>query len=272
MKLRLAAECNLKPFTWDTFCAEVVDNPEETMSSYGLDHSVTIFNRKEVQYLLTLDALTLLLVLTRHVDGSSILVNILATDTQAMDSLSLLKMPSSNMPFIGLSDDLFLLENQVPMAFLTKVMNKCAEILNDQKKRSLRKREIPDPFSPEQLLDSSLKAIAKQMCISVFIGPTNDKKKFEASIEAKFLEGELEKCAHIFSCAYRILCTPTTSVVEQPVSKQPPQTVGRLFTNNCLRCSDSTARMQPNHILSVPQSLEPIRSLIIRQNDLPTKG
>ncbi len=173
-----------------------------------------------------------------------------------MDSLSLPKMPSSNMPFIGLSDDLFLLENQVPMTLLTKVMNKCSEILNDQKKRSLRKREIPDPFSPKQLLDSSLKAIAKQMCISVLIGPTNDKKKFEASIEAKFLEGELEKCGHIFSCADRILCTPTTSVVEQPVSKQPPQTVGRLFTNNCLRCSDSTARMQPNHILSVPQSLD----------------
>ncbi|KAH8972346.1 hypothetical protein BDL97_02G190500 [Sphagnum fallax] len=166
----------------------------------------------------------------------------------------------------GGQDDLFLLENQVPMALLTKVMNKCSEILNDQKKRSLRKREIPDPFSPKQLLDSSLKAIAKQMCISVLIGPTNDKKKFEASIEAKFLEGELEKCGHIFSCADRILCTPTTSVVEQPVSKQPPQTVGRLFTNNCLRCSNSTARMQPNHILSVPQSLEPIRSLIIQKH------
>ncbi|CAM6008668.1 unnamed protein product [Sphagnum balticum] len=158
----------------------------------GQDHRVTIFNRKEVQYLLTLDALTLLLVLTRHVDGSPILVNILAKDTKAMDRLLLPKMQSSNMPssnmplessnmpFIGLSDDLFLLENQVPMDLLTKVMIKCSEILNDQKKRSLRKREIPDPFLPQELLDSSLKAIAKQMCFSVFIGPncpTDDKEK-----------------------------------------------------------------------------------------------
>jgi hypothetical protein len=162
MKLRLAAACNLKPFTWDTFCADVVDNPEETMSSYGLDHRLTIFNRKEVQYLLTLDAFTLLLVLTRHVDGSSILVNILAKDTKAMDSLLLPKMQSSNMPFIGLSDDLFLLENQVPMALLTKVMNKCSEILNDQKKRSLRKREIPDPFLPQKLLDGYRKTNVPQ--------------------------------------------------------------------------------------------------------------
>ncbi len=220
MKLRLAAACNLKPFTWDTFCAHVVNDPKGTMSSYGLDHRVTIFNRKEVQYLLTIDALTLLLVLTRHVIGSSELVDILAKDTKAMDSLLLPKMqssnmqssnmPSSNMQFIGLSDDLFLLENQVPMALLTKVMNKCSEILNDQKK----------PFSPQKLLDSSLKAIAKQMCLSVFTGPTSDKEKFEASIEAKFLVGELEKCAHIFSCAYRILCTPTTRVVKRNRHKQ----------------------------------------------------
>jgi hypothetical protein len=281
MKLRLAAACNLKPFTWDTFCAHVVDKPEKTMISYGLDHRVTIFNRKEVQYLLTLDALTLLLVLTRHVLGSSELVNILAKDTKAMDSLLLPKMPSSNMPpsnmplesssmpssymppstmplessnmplepsnmsFIGLSDDLFLLENQVPMALLTKVMNKCSEILNDQKK----------PFSPQKLLDSSLKAIAKQMCLSVFTGPTIDKEELEASIEAKFPVGELEKCAHIFSCAYRILCTPTTSVVKQPGSASFYQQLLAMFgfdsqnaTKSHLVCAtNSGAHQKPDN-------------------------
>jgi hypothetical protein len=162
-----------------------------------------------VQYLLTIDALTLLLVLTRHVFGSPKLVNILAKDTKAMDSLLLPKMQSSNMPlessnmpFIGLSDDLFLLENQVPMALLRKVMNKCSEILNDQKKRSLRGREIPDPFLPQNLLDSSVKAIATQMCLSVFIGPGcsfSGRKELEDSIAIKFPEGKLENCAHIFS-------------------------------------------------------------------------
>jgi hypothetical protein len=163
MKLRLAAACKLEPFTWDTFCADVVENPEETMSSYGLDHRVTIFNRKEVQYLLTLDALTLLLIFTRVKRHRPDLVKILAKDTKAMESLLLSRIPTT-----GLLEDLFLVENQVPIALLTKVVNKCYEIMNEQKKRGLRELEIPDLSLPQELLQESLVVVAANMCQLLF--------------------------------------------------------------------------------------------------------
>ncbi len=65
LKISLAAACKLNPDEWENFCADVVDNPADMMlKSYGIYSSVTELSPKEVQYLLTLDALTLVLVLS----------------------------------------------------------------------------------------------------------------------------------------------------------------------------------------------------------------
>ncbi len=65
LKISLAAACNLKSDRWDEFCDNIVHDPENiVLRSYGLHSSVPNFTRKEVQFLLTLDALTLLLVLS----------------------------------------------------------------------------------------------------------------------------------------------------------------------------------------------------------------
>jgi hypothetical protein len=62
LKISLAAACNLKSKRWDEFCDKVVHKPEEMARSYGLHSTTTNFSRKEVQSLLSLDALKLLLV------------------------------------------------------------------------------------------------------------------------------------------------------------------------------------------------------------------
>jgi hypothetical protein len=65
LKISLAAACKLNPDEWDKFCADVVDNPADMMlKSYGIYSSVTERSPQEVQYLLTLDALTVVLVLS----------------------------------------------------------------------------------------------------------------------------------------------------------------------------------------------------------------
>ncbi|CAK9236403.1 unnamed protein product [Sphagnum troendelagicum] len=61
LKISLAAAFNLKSKRWEKFCDKVVHKPEEMARLYGLHATTTNFSRKEVQSLLTLDALTLLL-------------------------------------------------------------------------------------------------------------------------------------------------------------------------------------------------------------------
>jgi hypothetical protein len=65
LKISFAAACKLNPDELDKFCADFVDNPADMMlKSYRIYSSVTELSTKGVQYLLTLDALTLVLVLS----------------------------------------------------------------------------------------------------------------------------------------------------------------------------------------------------------------
>jgi hypothetical protein len=45
------------------------------------------------------------------------------------------------------------------------------------------------------------------MCIGIFVEPCPDKTKFLKLIDDVYDVGDLEDCAHIFACVYRILTT-----------------------------------------------------------------
>jgi hypothetical protein len=95
------------------------------------------------------------------------------------------------------------------------------------------------------------------MCLSAFIGPncpTDHKEKFEKSIKEKFPKGELEKCAHIFSCAYRILCTPTTIVVEQPVSATTTNSGGSFYQQLLAMFGFDSQNATKSHLVGATKS------------------
>jgi hypothetical protein len=226
-KISLAAACNLNQVEWDKFCADVVDNPADMMlKSYGIYSSVT---EKEVQYLLTLDALTLVLVLSSVAGGfdqpylkANVVDQRLLLPTLFMRSLVTggFKMDAVMRDIAGhfwmIWDDLFLCENQIPMALMRKALSKCYGLLPVEKKSNdhiLRKLENPDSDVTKELLDRILKIVANCMCHRFFAEPCpSKKKKFVHLIDRHYKVGELENCAHVFACIHKVM----TSYVGMP--------------------------------------------------------
>jgi hypothetical protein len=183
LKIALAAASELGP--WDEFCASVVDDPVGVLRAYGLDHSEPKFSIRQMQCLLTLDALTIFLVFATRLN------DIFDERTQIGARLTALLQP--RLEYHGLYNDLFLFENQIPIALLRKVSSPYHEKLMGPNWTLM---------SQQLMLDMILKANASDMCGPIFVLT----KDHLAKIERAYPEGELEKCPHILACAYRILC------------------------------------------------------------------
>jgi hypothetical protein len=184
LKIALAAACELGP--WDEFCASVVDDPVGVLRAYGLDHSEPKFSMRQVQYLLSLDALTIFLVFACQTDN-----DIFDERTGIGARLTALLKPT--LEYDRLYNDLFLLENQIPIALLRKVTSTCCEKLIEPNSTLM---------DQQSKFDMILKANVSQMCGGILI-LTED---HQAKIGKPYPQGELEKCPHIVACVYRILC------------------------------------------------------------------
>jgi hypothetical protein len=181
LKIALAAACELGP--WDKFCLSVVDDPIAVLRGYGLDHSEPKFSMRQVQYLLTLDALTIFLVFAYYAFG--------VTSVKMMQNgarlIALLEPINREHGYLRV--DLFLVENQIPIALLTK----CFEKLIKPNSRLMKQ---------QYMLDMILNANVCDMCGFILFLT----KDHLAKIEKAYPQGELEKCPHILACVYRILC------------------------------------------------------------------
>ncbi|KAH8973400.1 hypothetical protein BDL97_01G045600 [Sphagnum fallax] len=184
LKIALAEACELGP--WDEFCASVVGEPVLVLRAYGLDHSEPKFSRGQVQYLLTLDALTIFMVFTKYTYDRIF-------DQRTQISARLTALLDSRLEYVALYSDLFLFENQIPIYLLTNVISKYYE-----------KCRGPNSIPMEQklMLDMILKKNVSNMCGKIFV-PTKD---HWAKIEKEYPQGELGNCPHIVACVYRILC------------------------------------------------------------------
>jgi hypothetical protein len=180
-KIALAAASELEP--WDEFCASVVDDPVGVLRAYGLDDSEPKFSDKQVQYLLTLDALTIFLVFTKY------LYNDIFDGRDEIDAriTALLK---TRLECFCLYNDLFLLENQIPLALLKEVISK---YYAKSRGPSMRR---------ELMFDMILETNVSNMCENIFV-PTKDHWE---KMRKAYPEGELGNCPHILACVYRILC------------------------------------------------------------------
>ncbi|KAH8973379.1 hypothetical protein BDL97_01G044100 [Sphagnum fallax] len=184
LKIALAAACELGP--WDEFCASVVDDPVGVLRAYGLDHSEPKFSMRQMQCLLTLDALTIFLVFVNDTYNG-----IFDERNQIGARLTALLKPC--LEYTPLYNDLFLFENQIPIALLRKVISTGYEKLIGPNSTLM---------DQQLMLDMILKAIVSDMCGRIFVLT----KDHLAKIEETYPQGELEKCPHIVACVYRILC------------------------------------------------------------------
>jgi hypothetical protein len=141
---------------------------------------------RQMQCLLTLDALTIFFVFANQRDNY-----IFDNRTQIGARLTTFLKP--RLECEGLYNDLFLFENQIPIALLKKVISTCYEKL-------IRPNST---FTDQQLmLDMILKANVSDMCEQIF----ELTKKQRAEIKEAYPQGDLEECPHIVACLYRILC------------------------------------------------------------------
>jgi hypothetical protein len=176
LKIAFAAACKLGP--WDEFCVWVVDDPVGVLRAYGLDHSKPKFSIRQVQYLLTLDALTIFLVFAYYA-FSVTSVKMMLKGARLIALLEPIYWKYNHLPI-----DLFLFENQIPIALLTKVISKCYEKLIEPNSRLMEQ---------QYMLDMILKASVSSMCEYIFVLT----KDHQAKIEKAYPQGELEKCPHI---------------------------------------------------------------------------
>jgi len=222
LKIRLAAACKLNPDEWDKFCHDVVDNPEDMMlKSYGYSNG---FSRKEVRYLLTLDALKLVLVLSSIPSAVKLIDLFIDTLVHGGFNIEVLLDGVSYYRFL---DDLYLCENQIPMVLMKKVITQCYGLLPDDEwknKNAPELRELKDLDSTvtEELLVKILKAVAEITCYMFFSEPCPDEiDDFSELIDINYKVGKLENCAHVFACIHKVM----TTCVESPTDdKKSPAT------------------------------------------------
>ncbi len=223
LKISVAAAFKLNPVEWDKFCADVVDNPADMMlKSYGIYSGVSELSPKEVQYLLTLDALTLVLVLCSlwreaqtliSPDQENQLPN-LFIDSLVAGGFNIEALVKYGVACWGIVSDLFLCENQIPMALMKKAISKCYRLLPEERNsndHALRELENPDSNVTKKLLDMILKSVVFLACNFFFAEPCPDKEdKLGGFIDNNFEVGELGNCAHVFACFHKVI----TSCVE----------------------------------------------------------
>ncbi len=128
-------------------------------------------------------------------------------------------------------DDLFLCENQIPMALMKKAFSKCYGLLPKERKSNhfpdLRELENPDSNVTKELLDRILKITACVTCGIFFAEPCPDKKKdLLELIDVNYKVGELENCAHVFACIHKVM---TSCVKSTTADKKSPSTETEVF-------------------------------------------
>jgi len=233
LKISVAAAFKLNPDKWDKFCADVVDNPADMMlKSYGIYSSVTELSPKEVQYLLTLDALTLVLVLcvfSRAPDQAQVCwLPHFFIRSLAAGGFNIAAWTKAGAAYAPILDDLFLFENQIPMALMKKAISKCYGLLPEERKSKerksnnfpdLRELENPDSNMTKTLLDQILKIVAKIMCTRLFAKPCPyEKKSLLELIDVNYEVGKLENCAHIFACIHNVMTSYLKSTIAEEKS------------------------------------------------------
>jgi len=236
LKISLAAACKLNPDEWDKFCADVVDDPADMMlKSYGIYPSVTELSQKEVQYLLTLDALTLVLVLSSFSTAPKSELD--QTQVSWLPNLFIRSLVAGGFNIGALVkdrvayncmiwNDLFLCENQIPIALMKKAISKCYGLLPEERKSNdfpdLRELENPDSDVTKKLLDKILKIVAYVSCSKFFAEPFPDKKECLCNfIDVNYEVGKLENCAHVFACIHKVM---TSCVKSTTADKKSPAT------------------------------------------------
>jgi hypothetical protein len=190
LKVALAAACELGPWValepWEAFCASVVDNPGDVLKAYGLNHGGPKFSKKEVQCLLTLDALTIFFVFAEHAYH----------DPPVREMKNGYQFIRSRM-FWGYAHvlyDLFLCENQITLALLQNVVRICYE-----------KWRIGDSTG---MFRTMVRANVVKMCKYIFEQPRGQTGDLAANFDVAYPQGQgqLEQCAHIVACVHRTIC------------------------------------------------------------------
>jgi len=178
LKIAVAAACKLGE--WDDFCPLVVEDPAGVLKAYGLDHGEPVFSKKQVEYLLTLDALTIFFVFAYYASGVPRVDN--------MDDGVKLVSTRISWGYAHVLIDLFLLENQITLALLKNVITRCYEKWGKEGWTSL--------------FEGIVKANLFEMCGYIF----ELSEHHQTEIGTAYPQGELEKCPHIVFCVYTILC------------------------------------------------------------------
>jgi hypothetical protein len=245
--ISFAAACKLNWDEWDEFCAAFVDNPADMLKIYGINSSVTENIRKEVQYQLTLDALTIVLELSsirrghywaqqfhdsfnrslqlpdsfiRSLQLPSLFISSLVAGGFNIDGL----MQYRGLHYCTILDDLFLCENQIPMTLMKKAFSKCYGLLPEERRSNyfpeLRELINPDSNVTKQLLDTILKYATVLACRSIFADPFPDKNSPLNIINVNYEVGKLENCAHFFDCIHKVMtgCVEVCATVETSIA------------------------------------------------------
>ncbi len=140
------------PVPWDEFCVSVVDDPVGVLRAYGLDHSEPKFSMRQMQCLLTLDALTIFLVFAYYMSD--------VTFVKMIQNGARLMCMHNSWEYERVPSDLFLFENQIPIALLTKVISKCYEKSKEPNSRLMKQ---------QYMLDKILKANVSIMFGYIFV-------------------------------------------------------------------------------------------------------
>jgi hypothetical protein len=188
--------------TWNDFCDDVVDHNcyVSLLRSYGLDHPPTPFNEVEVKTSLVLDALVLILRLAqpsrddlggrpRYIFNPAV--------------RPILDKPLVRLRLRAMQLDIFLVENQMPLALLKKAVQKL----------------IHFPMTASAPVDgpSMEIAILHRVLLTAInlVWPFTEGSEhkqfveyFRSTYPKETLADTLGNCAHILDCVYHVLCGP----------------------------------------------------------------
>ncbi|KAH9561015.1 hypothetical protein CY35_06G139900 [Sphagnum magellanicum] len=194
--------------TWNDFCDDVVDHNYyvSLLRSYGLDHPPTPFTEVEVKSSLVLDALVLILRFAqpsrddlggcpRHIFNPAV--------------RSILDKPLVRLRLRAMQLDIFLVENQMPLALLKKAVKKLIHL------PVTASAPVDGPSMEIAILDRVL--LTAINLVWPFTGGSEQfQEYFWSTYPKETLADTLGNCAHILDCVYRVLCGPRS------VSKQAP--------------------------------------------------
>jgi len=180
LKMALAAACQVEP--WHEFCASVVHNPGLAFNEYGLSDGNPKFSKKEVQYLLTLDALTIFFVFAYYAPRVTLV-------DEMQKGLKLIRKRIS-WGYAYVPIDLFMLENQITLALVKDVIRICYQ--------KWEKGGFSSAFQ------NIVKANVFQMCGYIFELTEHHRTKIEMTYPDG--DGAFENSPHMVACIYKVLC------------------------------------------------------------------